>query len=252
MKLKSFNNKVVLITGAASGFGKILAEELASAGAKLVLGDLNIEGLNSVSESLRDQGTEVIAQHCDVTKEADVEALVASAVESFSRLDIAINNAGISTGMKPLIETEEADFDINFTVNTKGVFFGLKYQIRQMLSQGGGTILNVASMAGIGGTHKLAAYCASKHAVVGITKTAAVEYGRKNIRVNAVCPYFSPTPLVTGKPTSPNMELLASGSPMKRLGSPEEMVAAMLMLIAPENSYMTGQAVAVDGGVSAF
>ncbi|MGI9286766.1 MAG: SDR family NAD(P)-dependent oxidoreductase, partial [Pseudomonadales bacterium] len=175
-----------------------------------------------------------------------------AAAEAFGRLDIAINNAGISGAMKALIDTEEADVDINFAVNTKGVFFGVKHQIRQMLTQGGGTILNVASMAGIGAAPKQTAYAAAKHAVVGITKTAAVEYGRKNIRVNAVCPFYSPTSLVTDSDIGEQQAFLAQGSPMKRLGTPEEMVEAMLMLIAPENSYMNGQAIAIDGGVSAF
>lgn len=252
MNPKSFRDKVILITGAAGGFGRLLAEQLAAAKAKLVLADRNIEALDDFATGLGANDNEIVTIACDVTRESEVQAMVDLAVRQFQRLDIAINNAGMSSEMKPLIETEEADMDINFAVNAKGVFFGLKYQIRQMLSQGdGGIILNVASKAGVGGAPKLTAYCAAKHAVVGITKTAAIEYAKHNIRVNAICPYYSPTPLVTEGIDPSIQEMLAKGSPMKRLGEPREMVAAMLMLIAPENSYLNGQAIAVDGGASA-
>lgn len=252
MSKSPFENKVILITGAASGFGRILADKLSTAGARLVLGDINTEGLEEVASTARETGSEVVAQRCDVSRESDAAALVSVAVATFGALDIAINNAGIGTALKPLIETEEADMDLNFAVNTKGVFFGMKHQIRQMLDQDGGIVLNVASMAGLGGAPKLAAYGAAKHAVVGLTKTAAVEYARKNIRVNAVCPFFSPTPMVTEQGFGSKQDLLAQGCPMKRLGEPEEMVQAMLTLIDPRNSYMNGQAIAVDGGTSAL
>ncbi|OXH94120.1 hypothetical protein CA830_03555 [Burkholderia multivorans] len=134
----------------------------------------------------------------------------------------------------------------------QGVFFGMKHQIRQMLAQREGVILNVASMAGLGGAPKLAAYAASKHAVIGLTKTAAIEYARHGIRVNAICPFYSTTPMVTDSDIGDRQDFLAQGSPMKRLGRPEEIVATMLSLCAKENTYLTGQAVAVDGGVSAF
>lgn len=254
MQIDSFNNKVVMITGAASGFGKMLAEQLAGLGAGLVLGDRNETALAEVAASLRASGAEVLAMHCDVSRETDVKALVQAGVENFGRLDIGVNNAGMSSPMKSLLDTEESDLDINFAVNAKGVFFGMKYQIRQMLTQGGGTILNVSSMAGLGGAPKLAAYCAAKHAVIGLTKTAAVEFGRKNIRVNAICPFYSLTPMVTDGLAADleSQQLLAAGSPMKRLGQPQEIVSVMLMLCAPENSYMNGQAIAIDGGASAY
>lgn len=253
MQIDSFNNKVVMITGAASGFGKMLAEQLAGLGAGLVLGDRNETALAEVAASLRASGAEVLAMHCDVSRETDVKALVQAGVENFGRLDIGVNNAGMSSPMKSLLDTEESDLDINFAVNAKGVFFGMKYQIRQMLTQGGGTILN-SSMAGLGGAPKLAAYCAAKHAVIGLTKTAAVEFGRKNIRVNAICPFYSLTPMVTDGLAADleSQQLLAAGSPMKRLGQPQEIVSVMLMLCAPENSYMNGQAIAIDGGASAY
>ncbi len=253
MQIESFHNKVVMITGAASGFGKLLAEQLADLGARLILGDRNEAGLTQVAAALRESGAEVVAMRCDVSQEAEVKALIEAGVKNFGRLDIGVNNAGLSSPMKSLLDTEESDLDINFAVNAKGVFFGMKHQIKQMLTQGGGTVLNVSSMAGLGGAPKLAAYCASKHAVVGLTKTAAIEFGRKNIRVNAICPFYSLTPMVTDSLAgdSESQQLLATASPMKRLGQPQEIVSVMLMLCAPENSYMNGQAIAVDGGVSA-
>ncbi len=251
MNLASYAVQVVMITGAASGFGELMARELAAMGARLVLGDRNHEGVQRVARELRAAGAKVVDLHCDVTREAEVKAMVDAAVASFGRLDVGVNNAGMSTPMKAFIDTRESDLDLNFAVNAKGVFFGMKHQIAQMLTQGGGVILNAASMAGLGGAPKLAAYSAAKHAVIGLTKTGAAEYARKNIRVNAVCPFYSSTPMVT-EGLAEQVEYLSQASPMKRLGTPGETVAVMLMLCARENSYMTGQAVAVDGGVSAL
>lgn len=249
-QMQAFKEKIVLITGAASGFGKLLAEKLSAAGAKLALGDRNLEGLDAVRRRLPG---DAIGLACDVSAEAQVANLVEAATERFGRLDIAVNNAGVVSPPKNLVDVTEEEMDLSFTVNTKGVFFGMKHQIKVMLGQAhGGSILNVASMAGLGGAPKLTAYCAAKHAVVGLTKTAAVEYGRMNIRVNAVCPFFSPTPMVTQSPMAGKVEKLAEMSPMNRMGSPEEMVNAMIGIIDPTNTYMNGLAIAVDGGVSAL
>jgi NAD(P)-dependent dehydrogenase (short-subunit alcohol dehydrogenase family) len=247
--MTEFEGKTVLITGAASGFGRILAQELAMQGANLVLGDINLTGLEEAAEGL---GASVKILQCDVSCERDVKALCTLADQHFGQLDIAVNNAGLSTPMKSLLDTTEEDLDRNFAVNTKGVFFGLKHQIPIMLGSGGGAILNVASVAGINGAPKLAGYAASKHAVVGLTRTAAVEFARHNIRINAICPFYSPTPLVTESEIAEKSEFLAAGSPMKRLGTPEEIVATMLSILHPSNTYLTGQAIAVDGGVMAL
>ena len=252
MHIDSYQDQVVMITGAASGFGELLARRIAGMGARLALGDRNAAGLARVAAELREAGVRVVAEVCDVTREAEITALVDAAVDTFGRLDVGINNAGILTPMKSFIDTSEDELDLSFAVNAKGVFFGMKHQIRQMLAQGGGVILNVASMAGLGGAPKLAAYVAAKHAVVGLTRTAAVEYARQGIRINAVCPFYSATPMVTESEVGEKEQFLAQGSPMKRLGTPEEIVSVMLMLCAKENGYMTGQAVAVDGGISAF
>lgn len=252
--LLDFRGQRVLITGAGSGFGALLAQQLADRGATLLLGDIQAAPLEELVEKLRKRGVAVQAQLCDVASEAQVRALVRQAEQSFGGLDMAVNNAGIAHPFTALEQLDEATFDRQMAVNVKGVLFGMKYQIPLMQQQGGGAILNVSSMAGIGGAPKLAAYAAAKHAVVGLTRTAAVEQARRNIRINALCPYYSHTPMVDdgGLADDSTQAMLASGSPMKRLGRPEEIVAVMLMLLSPANTYMTGQTVAVDGGVSAF
>lgn len=245
-----FKNQVIIVTGAASGFGKILTEKLHAEGAKLVVGDINAEPLNEVVASL----TGVVAVPCDVASEEQVKALVDTAVSHFGRLDIIVNNAGLGSPPRLLVDVTEEDMDINYSVNAKGVFFGIKHGIRQMLTQQpqGGIVLNVASMAGIGAAPLIGAYAAAKHAVVGLTKTASYEYAQQGVRVNAICPFFSPTPLVTNTEIGDKVDALAQSSPMKRMGSPEEMVEVMLMLMSPANSFMNGQCVAVDGGMSAI
>jgi NAD(P)-dependent dehydrogenase (short-subunit alcohol dehydrogenase family) len=246
-----FTGKVALITGAAQGLGKLLAEALAERGAKLVLGDINEDGVNDVGAALSDQGTDVVAMRCDVSNNTDCQAMVDAARELFGRLDIAVNNAGVAHEWKPLHEVDETLMDNQFSINVKGVQFGMRHQVIQMLANGGGTILNVSSMAGLGAAPKLSAYSAAKHAVIGLTKTAAVEYARKNIRINAVCPFFTLTAMVKDMADEESQGFLSRGAPMNRLGEPDEIVTVMLMMLSPENTYMTGQCIAVDGGFSA-
>ena len=250
-----FTGKSVVITGAASGFGKLLSEELGKRGASLVLGDINTDALNTVADALAGQGVKVAAVKCDVASEADCKAMVDTALAQFGHLDMAVNNAGIAHPFIPFDQLTDDVLDQQININVKGVMYGMKHQITAM-KESGGAIVNVSSMAGLGGAPKIGAYAAAKHAVIGMTKTAAVEYARRNIRINAICPFYSHTPMVDEGDLSENKEtvhaMLASGSPMKRLGQPEEIVTVMLMLLSPANSYMTGQALAVDGGVSAF
>ena len=252
MQTDHFAGQVIAITGAGSGFGKLLAHRLAAAGARLVLSDVN-------SDAVRQVGHELPGVHhiltCDVTREDDVAGMIVAAVEEFGRLDILVNNAGLGSPPKLLTEVTEEELDLNYNVNTKGVFFGIKYGIKQMIAQDpkGGIILNVSSMAGIGGAPLLGAYAAAKHGVVGLTKTAACEFARHGVRVNAICPYFSPTPLVTqDEDFAARIKGMAANSPMARMGDPEEIVTVMLMLMSPANSFMNGQAIAVDGGMSAI
>jgi NAD(P)-dependent dehydrogenase (short-subunit alcohol dehydrogenase family) len=249
--LLDFSNKVALITGAAQGFGKMLAQGLAERGAKLVLGDIQTELLAELGQSLTAAGHQVVTLPCDVSKNADCQAMVAAAVEHFGRLDIAVNNAGIAHEFTPLHQIDEALMDRQFAINVKGVQFGMAHQINQMLTQEQGVILNVSSMAGLGAAPRIGAYSAAKHAVVGLTRSGAVEYATNNIRINAICPFFSPTNMVTELTNDKMRAGMAQGTPMQRLAEPQEVVAMMVMMLSPANSYMTGQCIAIDGGMSA-
>ncbi len=256
--LLDFSNKTALITGAASGFGKLLATELGQRGANLVLADFNTEGLNATAQEARALGAKVASLSGDVSEESHAEALVALAVAEFGKLDIAVNNAGIAPHLAPMTQLDGDTLGRQFDVNAKGVAFGLKHQLRQMTQQQDGAILNVSSMAGIGGTPMGSSYGAAKHAVIGLTKTAAVECGGMNVRVNAICPFFTQTPMVDNPSLNPNDDInelnknLARGCPMKRIARIEEVVNVMVMMLSPHNSYMNGIAVPVDGGMSAI
>jgi len=250
--LLDFTGKVAVITGAAQGFGQLLAQELAKRGAKLVISDINEAGVRKVADDIASRGSEVIAMKCDVSKDASCKAMVDTAIEHFGRVDIGVNNAGVAHEFMPLHLIDEAIMDSQFAINVKGVQFGMRYQIQQMLKQGEGAILNVSSMAGLVGAARGSAYSMAKHAVIGLTKTGAVEYGRNNIRINAICPFFTLTPMVTNFADAEKQQKMAVGTPMNRLGEPKEIVAVMLMMLSPANTYMTGQCIAVDGGVSAY
>jgi NAD(P)-dependent dehydrogenase (short-subunit alcohol dehydrogenase family) len=249
--LLNFKGKVAVITGAAQGFGKLLAEELAQRGAKLVISDINEAGVHKVADDIASTGAEIVALKCDVSKSEDCKAMVDSAIKYFGRVDIGVNNAGVAHEFHALHEIDEALMDSQFATNVKGVQFCMSHQIEQMLKQEGGAILNVSSMAGLGGAAKVGAYSMAKHAVIGLTKTGAVEYGRHNIRVNAICPFFTLTKMVTDIADENMQDKMSRGAPMKRLGQPKEIVAMMLMMLSPANTYMTGQCIAIDGGVSA-
>lgn len=247
--LLDFSGKVAIITGAASGFGKLLATGLHQRGAKLVLGDINIDGLNELAAEL---GGGVVIQSCDVSQEDQCAALVATALKEFGQLDIAVNNAGVGHEMLATHEMTGEIMQQQVAVNLNSVLFGIKHQTPAMFKNGG-AILNVSSMAGIGGAPMLSAYAAVKHAVIGLTKTAAVEYARQNIRVNAICPFFSPTNIGDSFLQEEGAEKnLVRGCPMKRYGTVQEVVNAMMLILSPGNTYMTGQAIAVDGAVSAI
>ena len=252
--LLDFSDQVALITGAGSGFGRLLAKGLATRGCKLVLSDIDESSLQATVAALQSAAGQVVAQKCDVAKENECKALVDTAVENFGKLTIAVNNAGIAHTMAPLHTIDETTIDRQVDVNFKGVMFGMKYQIEAMLKQGNGHILNVSSLAGLGGAPKGAAYSAVKHAVIGLTKTAAIEYARKGIRANAICPFYTPTNILNldGPVTQETLTQMAVGCPTKRLADPQEVVNTMILILSPGNSYMTGQSIAVDGGVTAW
>lgn len=252
--LLDFSGQVALITGAGSGFGRLLSQGLAARGCNLVISDINQAGLDETVASLTLGDNKVIAQLCDVSNESDCKAMADAAIEHFGRIDIGVNNAGIAHSVTAFHEIDAQTMQKQFDVNVNGVLFGMKYQIAQMLKQGSGHILNLASMAGIGGAPKGGAYSAAKHAVVGLTRTAAIENARKGVRVNAICPFYSPTNIlaVDGFDSKEDQARLAMGCPMKRLADPQEVVNTMILILSPGNSYMTGQTIAIDGGVSAW
>jgi len=251
--LLNFEQQIAIITGAASGFGRALALALNKRGCSLVLSDINKDGLEETKAALSKPSACVTCVG-SVTDENCSQALVKLALENFGRLTIAVNNAGIAHEQTPIHQLSADTYEQQFNVNVKGLALGMKYQIQAMLKQGGGHILNVSSLAGIGGAPKGGAYAAAKHAVVGITRTAAVEYGQFNIRTNAICPFFSPTNImkIEGLASDEDGKRLGMGSPMKRISHIDEIVNVMVLMLSPGNTFMNGQTVAVDGGVSAW
>lgn len=250
-----FKDKIVLITGAASGIGKAAALEFAKAGAKLVVADRDKDkGKATVAEIIARGGTAIFIS-VNVADNTAVKALIKAIVSQYGRLDIAINNAGISGISAKTEDYPVDDFEQVMQINTAGVFYGMKAQLPVMLKQGSGVIINTASIAGIKGLPNAIAYTASKHAVVGMTKTAAMEYGKKNIRINAICPVFTVTPLFNPKmieqfaPGIP--EKLKANVPMKRFADVQEQVDAMLWLASEKASFVTGVALPIDGGLTA-
>ena len=250
-----FSGRVVLITGAASGFGRAAACRFAAEGARLVLTDLSPDVAEVAAEF------DAISALGDIAEEATSEKIVARALDRYGRLDIAINNAGIGHEMLPITELSVTAFDQVMAVNARGVFLGMKHQLPPMIAAGSGAIVNVASAAGLVGAGQLSSYAASKHAVVGLTRSAADEVARHGIRVNALCPSFAWTPLFDemadsvaerrGGSRADAGARIAGRIPMRRVAEPDEVVQAMLWLADPKNSFTTGQAIAIDGGLTA-
>ena len=253
-KLLDFSDQVAVITGAASGFGQKLATSLAERGCKLVLGDINPEGLAQTQSELAAYQDNIRIIACDVSKERDCANMATTAQDEFGTLTLAINNAGIAHKASATHEITEEMFDKQMAVNVKGVLFGMKYQIPLMLKNGGGQVLNVSSVAGLLAAPQLGAYAAGKHAVIGMTKTAAIEYAKYNIRVNAICPYFSPTNIMNAEGFEQEgiRERMAKMNPMKRLVDPQEVVNAMVLMLSPMNTYINAQSITIDGGIGAI
>ena len=246
------DGKVALVTGGASGIGRATALALAREGAKLIIADMNDDGGQQTVHMIIEQGGDATFVQVDVTQAREVEAMISTTVETYGRLDCAHNNAGIGSRPRVLLhELPEESWDRVLSINLKGVWLCMKYEIMQMLKQGGGAIVNTASIMGlVGSWSRSGAYNASKHGVVGLTKTAALEYATSGIRVNAVCPGYIRTPLIEEALTSnPEMEAeIVARHPVGRMGHPEEIAAAVVWLCSDAASFVTGHTMTVDGG----
>jgi NAD(P)-dependent dehydrogenase (short-subunit alcohol dehydrogenase family) len=248
------NGKVTLVTGAASGIGRAAAIAFAREGAKVLVADMTEDAGRETVKLIKDAGGEAAFCKCDVARAAEAEALVATAVKTFGRLDGAFNNAGVAGKIARTADDTEENFDRIMAVNLRGVWLCMKYEIQQMVKQGqGGAIVNTASAAGLVGSHGMPAYTASKHGVIGLTKTAALEYARAAIRVNAVCPGVIDTAMVAGMVSAhPRLkDKLVSVEPIARMGKPSEIAEAVTWLLSDAASFVTGAAMPVDGGMVA-
>lgn len=242
--------KVAFVTGAASGIGAATAKAFAEAGAAVLLADVQAEPGEALAASLRASGAKAAFARCDVRKEAEIEAAIAKAVSEFGRLDFAFNNAGVEGEQGPTADCSNENWARVIEVNLRGVFWCMKHEIPRMLASGGGAIVNCSSIAGLVGFPGIPAYVASKHGVVGLTKSAALEYATQNIRVNAVCPGVIETPMIERfvHGDAAVRAGFVAGEPMGRLGLPSEIASAVVWLCGAGASFTTGQALAVDGG----
>jgi NAD(P)-dependent dehydrogenase (short-subunit alcohol dehydrogenase family) len=238
----SLKGQVAVVTGGTSGIGLATAERFVKAGAKVA-----ISGRRDATDIAEKIGA--LAVKCDVSKEEDVEAMMKTVHDELGPIDIIVNNAGANFGYDVLMETDVSNFDKNFNINTKGVVYGIKHGVPRMNE--GGRIVNVSSVAGLQGVAYLAPYVASKWAVIGITRTAAVELGEKGIRCNVICPTSVNTPMANTPEGQPQLRMEHKAVPMGRIAEPEEIAAMIHFLASTDCNFVNGQAIAVDGGFSA-
>lgn len=251
MKSNAFEGKVALVTGGASGIGEACVLAFARGGAKVAVVDIDDSLGKKAVEAVTKLGSEAVFLKVDVTDPAAVEKMVADTVAAFGRLDIAVNNAGIGGESNATGDYSVAGWEKVIAVNLSGVFYCMRHQIPQMVKQGGGAIVNMASILGSVGFASAPAYVAAKHGVVGLTKSAALEYAAKGVRINSVGPGFIKTPLIENALDEPTLEYLTGLHAFGRLGEPEEVAALTTFLCSDEASFITGGYYLVDGGYTA-
>lgn len=244
-----FTGKVVLITGAASGIGRASALAFAAEGARVAVLDRSADALEAVRTALTGAGTDVMAIACDVSAPEEVESAITSVVDRFGRLDIAFNDAGVENKAAQTHEIDLAEWDRILNINLRGTFVCMKHELAQMVKQGDGVVVNTSSGAGIRGVAGGAAYAASKHAIIGLTRSAALDYAKQNIRVNAVLPGNIETPMMD-RFTGGDIQKAIDLEPVGRLGRPEEIAEAVLWMASDLGGFVTGAATVIDGGWS--
>jgi NAD(P)-dependent dehydrogenase (short-subunit alcohol dehydrogenase family) len=247
----SFEGKVALVTGAASGLGLATARAFAQSGASVALADWNEDGARAAADDLTAHGHKAIAIGCDVADDAQVDAMVARTVAAFGRLDAAYNNAGVQNVLAETADTTREDYDRVMGINLRGEWSCMKFELRQMREQGSGAIVNCSSLGGLIGGAERGIYHAAKHGVLGFTKSAALEYAARGIRINAVCPGLIRTPMsdqMVAEGQGDALKAMEKSIPMGRVGRPEEIADAVLWLCSDAASYVTGQSISVDGG----
>jgi NAD(P)-dependent dehydrogenase (short-subunit alcohol dehydrogenase family) len=250
----SLKEKVALVTGAGAGIGLATAQAFAQAGAAVALADINEDAARSAAERLRAAGHKALYIRCDVSVKSEVAAMVDRTVSAFGRLDAAFNNAGVNSDSASLLDKDDEEFDRIINVNLRGVWNCMKAELRQMTAQGSGAIVNCSSIGGLVGSKGRSAYSASKHGVIGLTRSAALDYATQGIRINAVCPGIINTPMAAAVTKNYDPEIvkaMVAREPIGRFGEPEEVASAVVWLCTPGASFMVGHAMAVDGGVVA-
>ena len=244
-----FTDRVAFITGAASGIGRAAAIAFAAEGARVAILDRSADALRTVEASVKEAGGEVLAIACDVSSPDQVEGAIKQIVDRFGRLDIAFNNAGVENKAAPVHEIDLAEWDRIIGINLRGTFLCMKHELAQMVKQGRGVVVNTSSGAGIRGVAGGAAYAASKHGIIGLTRSAALDYAKQNIRVNAVLPGNIETPMMD-RFTGGDMQKAIDLEPVGRLGKPEEIAEAVLWMASDLGGFVTGAATVIDGGWS--